>query len=219
MNEDLIKSLVDLIDETIVEVEELKKSDRFSAAEIKLEGPGQGIDGKDPNGKIEKDEDEKEDDEDEKKKKEFAAKDHKHEVECEVKKEEKDEDDKDEDGKDEDEKEDKKPEEMKKSEAQADDLMKSMVEARVKPLEDKIGSILELVKSLADAPRAQKSVSYNDVAPLTKSAPESLSKSSVLEKLFDLKKSGTDVDSVDIAQAELGDANTVNRIVEKYNIK
>lgn len=213
MNEDLIKSLVDLIDETIVEVEELKKSDRFSAAEIKLEGPGHGIDGKDPNGKIEKDEDEKEEDEDEKKKKEFAAKDHKHDIECEVKKEEKDED------KDDEEDEDKKPEEMKKSEAQAGDLMKSMVEARVKPLEDKISSILELVKSLADAPRAQKSVSYNDVAPLTKSAPESLSKSTVLEKLFDLKKSGTDVDSVDIAQAELGDSNTVNRIVEKYNIK
>ncbi len=71
MKEELKKSLTDLIDETLLELEELKKS-RFSAAEVDLKGPGaDGIDGKPANGKLdagkaaEKAEDKK-DDEDEK---------------------------------------------------------------------------------------------------------------------------------------------------------
>lgn len=219
MEQDLIKSLVDLIDDTMGEIEQLKKSDRFSAAEIKIEQPGEGIHGQDPNGKIVKDEDE--DDEEEKKKKEFAAKDHKHEIDCEVKKEEdEDKDDEDEKKKKEekmDKEEPKEGYEIKKSE---DALMKSMVEARVKPLEDKINSILDLVKSFANAPREQRSVSYDSVAPLKKSeSGELLTKSVVCNKLLDLKKSGVNVDSADIAMVELGNDNTLNSIVAKYNIK
>lgn len=65
MKEELKKSLTDLIDETLLELEELKKS-RFSAAEVDLKGPGaDGIAGKPANGKLaEKAEDDK-DDEDE----------------------------------------------------------------------------------------------------------------------------------------------------------
>ena len=40
MNEEMMKSLVALIDESLAEIEELKKSDRFSASEVKIEGPG-----------------------------------------------------------------------------------------------------------------------------------------------------------------------------------
>src|SRR5579884_180423 len=65
MKEELRKSLTDLIDETLLELEELKKS-RFSAAEIEVKGPGDGIAGKPSNGdlhakKEDKDEDEGED--------------------------------------------------------------------------------------------------------------------------------------------------------------
>ena len=128
-----------------------------------------------------------------------------------MKKEEKDEDKDDEDDKE---------EEVKKSEVVDDTLMKSMVEARVKPLEDKINTLIDLVKSFADAPRSQKSVSYNSVTPLAKSEGEPLSKSSIVDKLLDLKKSGTPVDSTDVAMAELSKSDeTLKQIVAKYNIK
>ena len=58
MDEKLVKSLTSLIDETIAEIEDLKKS-RFSAAEVKLGGPGEdGIAGKPASGSIGKEEDE-----------------------------------------------------------------------------------------------------------------------------------------------------------------
>lgn len=214
MDQNLMKSLVDLIDETIGEIEQLKKSDRFSAAELEMPKAGDSITGADANGKMVKEEKDEEDEEEEKKKKEFAAKDHGHKVECEVKKEEKD-DDKDEDDKEE------KEEEVKKSEEVDNNLMKSMVEARVKPLEDKINTLIDLVKSFADAPRAQKSVSYNSVTPLAKSEnTEVLSKSAVVDKLLDLKKSGTPVDSADVAMAEMSrNDDTLKHIVAKYNIQ
>lgn len=67
MNAEMMKSLVALIDESLAEIEELKKSDRFSASEVKIEGPGSGIAGKPVNGSMGKDED-KDDEEDEDKK-------------------------------------------------------------------------------------------------------------------------------------------------------
>jgi hypothetical protein len=71
MDEKLTKSITDLIDETLQELDELKKS-RFAAAEIKLEGPGDGIAGKPSDGdlhakKAEDEKDEKDEDKDEKK--------------------------------------------------------------------------------------------------------------------------------------------------------
>ncbi len=67
MKEELKKSLTDLIDETLLELEELKKS-RFSAAEVDLKGPGEDkLAGKPVNGKLdaEKAEDKKDDEKDE----------------------------------------------------------------------------------------------------------------------------------------------------------
>ena len=71
MNEELVKSLTSLIDETIAEIEDLKKS-RFAASEIKLAGPGEdGLKGHSANGKLDKEEDgedKKDDDKDDDKK-------------------------------------------------------------------------------------------------------------------------------------------------------
>lgn len=68
MKEELKKSLTDLIDETLLELEELKKS-RFSAAEVDLKGPGEDhLAGKPVNGKLgaEKAEDDKKDEDEDK---------------------------------------------------------------------------------------------------------------------------------------------------------
>src|ERR1035437_80967 len=64
MNEELKKSLTDLIDETLLELEELKKS-RFSASEIEIKGPGEGIAGKPSNGDLHAKAEDKDEDEDE----------------------------------------------------------------------------------------------------------------------------------------------------------
>lgn len=266
MKEELKKSLTDLIDETLLELEELKKS-RFSASEVDLKGPGaDGIDGKPANGKLdagkaaEKAEDKKDDEDD----KDEDDKDmdkgegvnapadpdrgsHKmdkgegvnapadpdrgsHKMD---KAEDKKDDDKDED---EPHKDDPKHEEkekamgkklfdmhkgeVKKSLEDADTLMKSYVDEKVGALEGKLAIILETVTKLADAPVPAKGVGYKgSVAPLLKSEGEGepLSKSEVASKLFELKKSGSRVDSNDIAMAEMG--HDLDKIVSKYSIK
>lgn len=252
MKEELKKSLTDLIDETLLELEELKKS-RFSAAEVDLKGPGaDGIDGKPANGELDagkaaaKAEDKK-DDEDEDKD-DVAEKGEGVNSAADMgkgegvnsaadmgKAEDKKDDDKDEDKKDEPHKDDPKHEEkekdmakklldmhkgeMKKSLEEADTLLKSYVDQKVGALESKLATILETVTKLADAPVPAKGVGYKGAAPLLKSADdaEPLSKSEVASKLFDLKKSGSRVDSNDIAMAEMG--HDLEKIVSKYNIK
>ncbi len=243
MKEELKKSLTDLIDETLLELEELKKS-RFSAAEVDLKGPGaDGIAGKPANGKLAEKAEDKKDDEDEEKD-EVAEKgegvnsavDKGEGVNSAVDKaEDKKDEDKKEDKKDEPHKDDPKHEEkekdmakklldmhkgeMKKSLEDADTLMKSYVDSKVSVLEKQLASILETVTKLADAPVPAKGVGYKGAAPLLKSADEveTLSKSEVASKLFDLKKSGSRVDSNDIAMAEMG--HDLDKIVSKYNIK
>ena len=245
MKEELKKSLTDLIDETLLELEELKKS-RFSAAEIELKGPGADeLAGKPTNGKLaEKAEDKKEDEEEDKDEDEAekaegvnSAVDKAEGVnaaadmgKAEDKKEDKDEDKKDEPHKDDAKHEEKEKDiakklldmhkgEMKKSLEDADTLMKSYVDSKVSALEGKLGSILDAVTKLANTPVPAKGVSYKGVAPLLKSSDvvEPLSKSEVASKLFDLKKSGSRVDSNDIAMAEMG--HDLEKIVSKYNIK
>jgi len=246
MQEELKKSLTDLIDETLMELEELKKS-RFSAAEIELKGPGaEELAGKPTNGKLdaEKAEDKKEEDEEDEDKKDEAekaqgkksdadmgkAEDKKDEdKKDEDKKDDKKDEDKKDDSKDEDKKDDKKPDFFKKSEEEKADLrksdtemeslMKSYVDEKVATLETKLSSILDAVAKIAEQPVAAKGVSYKGVAPLMKSneAYETLSKAEVASKLFDLKKSGVRVDSNDIARAEIG--HDLEKIVTKYNIK
>jgi len=253
MNEEMLKSLVELIDESLAEIEELKKSDRFSASEIKIEGPGTGIAGKDSNGSMGKADDEEDDKEDEDKEDDKEDMDkgegknseadpnaghHVAKGEGAVEKGEgknseadpnaghhvaKAEDKKDDDKEDkEDDKEEKDVEEkMKKSLEESNALIKSYVDQRLSPIESKLEAIMSLVKEVANSPVPSKGASYKHVAPLKKSADEGepLTKSAVVEKLFELKKSGTRVDSLDITSAELGGQAELTKIAQKYNIK
>lgn len=296
MDEALKKSLTDLIDETLLELEELKKS-RYSAEEIQLKGPGEGIAGKPANGdlKAKKAEDEEHDEDEDEEDVEKADEDGDEEDDedsDDVEKADEDEDEED----DEDEevekgdddsadldhesskklksmkegpkssemlseleetpvpsrakkpskkdmrKSDKEPhkddpkheekekklarklldmhkKEVEKSLEESETLLKSAIEERVRPLEDKISTIYDLVRQIAEQPVPSKGTSARAV-PLMKSAEdfnaEVLTKSEVASRLFQLKKSGTNVDSADIARAEMG--HDLNKIVEKYNI-
>lgn len=237
MDNKLTKSLTDLIDETLMELDELRKS-RFAASEIKIEGPGDGIAGKPSDGKLDaakaeddkKDEDKEKEDEAKKGENETAKGENEEAAKAEDKKE--DEDKKDDDKKDKDAKggerheaEEKKAigkladlADMKKSLEDSESLLKSYVEERVKPLEDKLTTILDLVNKIADAPVAPKGQTARVAAPLLKSADEgeTLSKAQVANKLFELKKSGTRVDSLDITKAEMG--QDLQQIAKKYEI-
>jgi hypothetical protein len=265
MKEEMMKSLVALIDESLAEIEELKKSDRFSASEIKIEGPGAGIAGKPVNGSLGKDDDGKkdDDDDDDDKKKDMDKAEGKnreadpngghhqmdkgemiagaadgsstgsaagqnrqadpngghHKMDKAEDKKDDDKDDKKKD-KDDDKKDDLKYE-MKKSVEESNTLLKSYVDQRLAPMESKLEQIMTLVKQVADAPAPARGASYKNVAPLKKSddAEETLTKSVLVDKLLELKKSGSRVDSVDIASAELGGANELAKIATKYNIK
>jgi len=230
MDNKLKKSVTDLIDETLQELEELRKS-RFAASEIKIEGPGDGIAGKPSDGDLhakaeDKDKDDKEDDKDKDDKK--VEKGVLDEAEKAEKSDDDDEDDKKEDK--DDKKSDKKDDDkddakaafaaMKKSSEEAESLMKSYVEERVKPLEDKLTTILDLVNKIADQPVAPKGqTARTPVTPLLKTGEpvfEPLSKAEVASKLFELKKSGTKVDSLDITKAEMG--QDLQTLIKKYEI-
>lgn len=106
---------------------------------------------------------------------------------------------------------------VKKSEEERDSLMKSYIDSRVAPLETKLSSILDLVNKIADQPVAPKGVTSR-MQPLAKSGEfvEPLSKGDAAAKLFELKKSGTKVDTLDIAKAEQG--VDLQAIVKKYNL-
>lgn len=234
MDNKLNKSLTDLIDETLMELDELRKS-RFAASEIKIEGPGDGIAGKPSDGdlhakaeekkEIHVDIDSHKDEEDEDEDKDKAEKGENEEAaKAEDKKDDK-EPHKDDPKHEEKEKKiakellDMHKGEMKKSLDETESLMKSYVEERVKPLEDKLSTILDLVNKIADQPVAPKGATARAAAPLMKSADEvgePLSKAQVANKLFELKKSGTRVDSLDIAKAEMG--QDLQQIAKKYEI-
>jgi hypothetical protein len=105
-----------------------------------------------------------------------------------------------------------------KAQQESDTLMKSYVDDKVSHLEDKLSTILDLVNKIADQPIAPKGLTGRAV-PLMKSnenAGEYLSKGEVASKLFELKKSGTKVDSLDITRAEMG--QDLSKIIEKYKI-
>lgn len=240
MNGELRKSLTDLIDETLLELEELKKS-RYSASEMEIEGPGEGIAGKPSNGDLEakKAEDDKDDEEDKDEAKKAEDEDEDEDEDEEKggvhvdidshkmdKAEKKDKKEPHEEDPKHEEKEKKLAEkllamhkgDLKKSQEETESLLKSFVEERVKPLEDKLSTILDLVNRIADQPVQPKGVAAGAV-PLMKSTDEgreTLSKSEVAAKLFELKKSGTKVDSLDIARAEMG--QDLVKIVDKYKI-
>lgn len=107
--------------------------------------------------------------------------------------------------------------EIAKSAPAVEDLMKAMFDEKIAPLEAKLSSILDLVNKIGDQPVPPKGFTSR-MAPLTKSADsaEPLNKGEVSSKLFDLKKSGTTVDSLDVTKAELG--QDLQAIVKKYNL-
>jgi hypothetical protein len=250
MDDKLMKSLTDLIDETLGELEELKKS-KFSAAEIKIEGPGEGIAGKPTNGKLDakaekKDEDEDEDEDEEEKEEAEKAE----PFEGKETDEEEDEEEKKKEAKKAEETakaegiKEKKPASpgvvkdsgvnvekkedigypkgtiAQKSDEEVSTLMKSLIDERLAPMEEKLSSILASMKTLMDAPMPQKGFT-SKMVPLKKSEDETstvLSKSDVVNKLMELKKTGKDVDSLDVTKAELGGPVELNKIVEKYKL-
>jgi hypothetical protein len=98
--------------------------------------------------------------------------------------------------------------------------MKSYVDQRFSSLEKTISKLAAAVEAIADAPVQRKGVPAG-VAPLHKSTEEAepLSKSDVASKLFELKKTGTQVDSADIFKVETGNNLTVLEIANKYGLR
>ncbi len=219
-NKELVKSLTSLIDDTLQEIEEIKKS-KFAASEIKIEGPGDGIAGKPVNGDLHA----KKEDEDEEEKEEHEESESKEE---EKKEEAKKAEDKDEDKKEDDEDEDDKKKkkfdfkDLKKSIDSSEELMKSYVDSKFSAFEDRLEKMTAALESMANAPVARKGVPAG-IQPLAKSTENeipSLNKSQVADKLFDLKKSGVRVDSSDVFKVETTkDSNELKQIADKYGIK
>lgn len=108
---------------------------------------------------------------------------------------------------------------IKKSLEEQESLFKGYVDEKVGSLEKKLEAILDVVKEMGDEPAERKGVPAGKFVPLKKSeddGAEPLSKSAALDKLFELKKSGTHVDSADIASVEMG--GDLQAIVEKYSL-
>jgi hypothetical protein len=239
-NEELVKSLTSLIDETLDEIEEIKKS-KFAAAEIKLDGPGEdGIAGVSANGKLDaKKKEEDEEDEEEVTKGEnqkadqdagkFAqaptvAKGENQKADQDagkfaqaptVAKAEEDEEE------DEEKEKKKKMQEMKKSIDESEKLIKSYVDSRFSSFEEQLSKMAKMIESISDAPVERRGIP-SGVKALAKSNDdvEPLNKSQVADTLFELKKSGVRVDSSDIIMVETAkDYGTLQAIANKYGIK
>jgi cobalamin biosynthesis protein CobT len=234
-NEEMVKSLTSLIDETLEEIEEIKKS-KFAASEISLGDDKSGVADKSKNGKLEakkaEDEDEDEDEEedededmgkaDDEDEDEDEESDDMDKADCMDKAEDEDEEHEEKESKKHEKKEPKKEEmkEMKKSLKNSESLMKSYVDERFSSLEKTISKLAAAVEAIADAPVQRKGIPAG-VAPLRKSSEEteSLSKSEVANKLFELKKTGKHVDSADIFKVETGNNLTVLEIANKYGLR
>lgn len=217
-DKELVKSLTSLIDDTLQEIEEIKKS-KFAASEIKIEGPGDGIAGKPVNGDLHAKKEDKDEDKEEKEEKDSDDMD-KAEEACKAEDKKEDEKDEDEDKK---KKEDKKEEvvEMKKSLEASEELMKSYVDTKFSALEERLSKMASAIEAMANAPVARKGIPAG-IQPLSKSTDEiaPLSKSVVTDRLFELKKSGKYVDSSDIFKLETTkNYNEVLEIANKYGVK
>jgi hypothetical protein len=247
MDEQLMKSLVELIDETIAEVEELKKSERFSASGIKMDG----VDGikmagqKDANGGMDKSDDDDADDKDgeeedkddedkDDKKPPFMKKGEGKNREADPdggkfptfgKADDEDEADEDEDDMEKGEGENRQADpnggkHLAKSLAHSESLMKSYVEGRLAPIEDQLRNIAGMVEKMFKTPVPARSQGYKNVSPLMKSedAGEPLTKSQILDALEVLQKSGK-VSTQEVIAAELGSPAELAKIANKYQIK
>ena len=232
-DEQMAKALKDLIDETITEIEDLKKSDRFSASEIKIEGPGEGMAGKPSNGELDasKAEDKDDDKEDRKEDKDESCE--KGELESTEKSEDEDDKKKEDNKKKEDDKDEKKDDDkapwmksveevetLKKSVEASEELMKSYIDSKIAPIESRMADILTAIKDLSATPVERKSVP-SDIKPLTKSimdGPEPMNKHEVINAMLELKKNGTNIPTDDITRAELGSPAVLDSFVNKYQL-
>ena len=273
MDQEMAKSLVNLIDETISEIEDLKKS-RYSAAETRIGDSDSGVSNMDKDGNMEKEEAEKAEGKNSESdpgtrgvtEPNMASDPGKSNLHAEAAKAEgKDYDDDDDDDDDDKKKKYKKDYDMDKAEGKnsesdpgvpgtVDDagadapksnleqearkmeqpaegyhikksldkqesLFKSYVDEKYDALEKRLAAILDVVKEIGDEPAAPKGVQTGGFVALQKNNEdevETLSKSQTLDKLLDLKKSGTYVDTADIASVEIG--GDPQAIVEKYNL-
>jgi flagellar biosynthesis GTPase FlhF len=157
-----------------------------------------------------------EEEEDEVEKKEEKEEEKEEEVEKKEEKEEEEEDEEDEEKKKKSKKAVKKEVELpsffKKSAEEVESLVKS-----ISAMQEQINSLSQAVKELSETPVESKGIAYNSVKPLKKSAEvEMLSKSEVVNKLFELQKSGKDVSTDEIVMAELGSVEMANAIAKKY---
>jgi hypothetical protein len=220
-NEEMVKSLTSLIDETLEEIEEIKKS-KFAASEISLGDKDSGMAGKSKNGNLEakKSEDEEDKDEDKEMDKAESCEDKESDEDEKKKKKEaemskKEDDDKKDKKEDEDKKED-----MKKSLKESEDLVKSYVDGKMNSIEEKLSKMAAAIQALAEAPVQRRGVPAG-VAPLHKSTAdvEPLSKTELANKLFELKKSGQPVDSSDVFRVETGNQATAFEIANKYGLR
>jgi small-conductance mechanosensitive channel len=212
---DLVKSLTELIDETLAEIETLKKG-RFDAEEIEL-GDNKA------NGEMvaKKEDEEKDEEKVEEKEEEKAEK-------AEDKEEEKEDE---EDEMEKAEQECAKAEEafkaacakrdaMKKGVLEEKEEIKKSIDARIQPIEARLEEITSLVKKLADSPVPARGSTFKSIQPLAKSEEsQPLTKSKVLDELVTLKKSGKPVASEDVFRAELGGLSDLEEIATKYGIK
>jgi hypothetical protein len=109
---------------------------------------------------------------------------------------------------------------MKKSLDESESLMKSYIDERISSLEETLSKMASAIEAIADAPVERKGVPAG-VTALKKSTEEvePMNKSEAANKLFELKKSGQEVDSMDIFKVETGNQNTINEIVNKYGLK
>jgi hypothetical protein len=96
--------------------------------------------------------------------------------------------------------------------------MKTFVEERVKPIESKLETLMALVKKIADQPEPPKAATYRSIVPLAKTdgSSEPLTKAMVVNKLLELKKSGVEVDSLDVVKADLN--QDLEGLARKYKL-
>lgn len=228
------KGLLDLIDETLHEVEELIKS-RMSPVEGKIGDSDSGMAGMDANGELESAKKAESEEEEDKEKEEEKEKEEKS-SEMEKAEDEKEEEKKEEDEEEDEEKKKKHPykeetkeaakeildmhkSDLSKSLKKTETLLKSYVDERIKPIEEKLSSLLDVVNKIANQPLPQKGVSVKTsvLAKSSHAGETVLSKSELVNKLLELKKSGHKVDTLDIAKVDTG--LELQQIAEKYNIK
>ena len=87
-------------------------------------------------------------------------------------------------------------------------------------LEEKLSKMAAAIEALADAPVSRNGIPAG-VTALHKSTDEiePMNKTDLANKLFELKKSGQEVNSEDIFRVETGSQETANLIATKYGLK